>query len=341
MGLIVSFGDYGVGDIVQDAQDLYDLLLDLCQDQLEWKNILNKPELYLKTELYNRQEIDQKLEDIAPGAHTHTIADVDGLQDALDDRYTQEQVNNFLSGKSDIGHIHPTTDIEGLQEAIAALGVQIVNILPMPVQNGKVYMVHIEGSASFSTFITVNGQYIPLDAVTYAALATALSAKQNKLTGSASQYVRGDGSYGEMNKGAVGLGNVANLSAANLPISDAQAAVNAQKADDSTVLHKTGNETKSSGVLTFALSPVVPMPTASNHAASKAYVDSMSHTSDMEFIFDNPSEEWIITHNLNRKPDTNIVIGGYKVISDVQYIDNDVLKIIHTKPEIGLVILTV
>ncbi|MDR6805574.1 hypothetical protein J2Y45_002117 [Dyadobacter sp. BE34] len=60
----------------------------------------------------------------------------------------------------------------------------------------------------------------------------------------------------------------------------------------------------------------------------------------LEFPFNTPAEEWIVTHNLNKKPDPNILVGGMKVMSDVQYIDNDVFKIIHTKPETGLVIIT-
>jgi len=273
MGLIVSFGDYGVGDIVQDAQELYDLLLDLCQDQLDWANILNKPELYTKSEVYNRTEIDEMLEDLDPGAHTHTIADVVGLQDALDDRYTKEESDSLLSDKSDVGHTHPTSDIEGLDDAIAALGVQIVEELPATVENGRVYMLHPAGSTRFSSFITAGGAYVPLDAVTYSAMATALASKQDKLTGTATQYVKGDGTYGEMNKAAVGLANVANLTPAGMPISDAAAAALLLKANDASVLHKTGNETKSSGVLTFAVSPIVPIPTNSDEAANKGYVD--------------------------------------------------------------------
>ncbi|WP_426291984.1 hypothetical protein ACN9ML_18290 [Dyadobacter endophyticus] len=340
MGLIVSFGDYGVGDIVQDAQELYDLLLNLCQDQLDWANILNKPQLYTKSEVYNRDEIDHMLEEIDPGAHTHTIADVEGLPEALDDRYTKAESDSLLEGKSDVGHTHPTSDIEGLDAAIAALGVQIVEELPTTVVDGKVYMLHPAGSSRFSSFITAEGSYIPLDAVTYTALATALATKQDKLTGTATQYVKGDGTYGEMNKAAVGLGSVANLSPANLPISDAQAAVNAQKANDSAVLHKTGNETKSSGVLTFAVSPVVPTPTSSDEAVNKGYVDTaLTPLSEMEFLFDTPAEEWIVSHNLNKTPNPNIIIDGRIVYSDVQYLDNDVLKIIHAKPATGKVII--
>lgn len=339
MGLIVSFGDYGVGDIVQDAQELYDLLLDLCQDQLEWANILNKPELYTKSEVYNREQIDQMLDEIAPGTHTHTIADVVGLQDALDERYTKDEADELLDGKSEVGHTHSTADIEGLDEAIAALGVQIVDELPATVVNGRVYMLHAAGSSRFSSFISAGGSYVPLDAVTYSALATALASKQNKLNGTETQYVKGDGTYGEMNKAAVGLGNVANISPADLPISDAQAAVNQQKANDSAVLHKTGNETKSSGVLTFVVSPVVPTPIESDQAANKGYVDQASKTTDLEYLFDTPAEEWIVSHGLNRMPDPLILIGGKKVMSDVQYMDNDVFKVIHSKPQTGSVII--
>lgn len=42
---------------------------------------------------------------------------------------------------------------------------------------------------------------------------------------------------------------------------------------DVNAVHKTGDETVS-GIKTFASNPVVPTPTASGHAATKAYVDS-------------------------------------------------------------------
>ncbi|MBO9614210.1 MAG: hypothetical protein J7619_16005 [Dyadobacter sp.] len=59
----------------------------------------------------------------------------------------------------------------------------------------------------------------------------------------------------------------------------------------------------------------------------------------LEFPFTTPAEEWIVNHNLNKKPDPLILIGGKKVMSDVQYIDNDVFKIIHTKPQTGSVLI--
>lgn len=42
---------------------------------------------------------------------------------------------------------------------------------------------------------------------------------------------------------------------------------------DDEVLHKTGNETKTDGVLTFAESPIVPTPTTNTQAVNKKYVD--------------------------------------------------------------------
>ncbi len=47
----------------------------------------------------------------------------------------------------------------------------------------------------------------------------------------------------------------------------------AAKADDSTVIHNSGNET-AGGIKTFSASPIVPTPTIGTQAANKAYVDA-------------------------------------------------------------------
>jgi hypothetical protein len=46
----------------------------------------------------------------------------------------------------------------------------------------------------------------------------------------------------------------------------------ATKADDSAVVHLTGNETVA-GIKTFSSSPIVPTPTTDTQAATKKYVD--------------------------------------------------------------------
>jgi hypothetical protein len=57
----------------------------------------------------------------------------------------------------------------------------------------------------------------------------------------------------------------------------------------------------------------------------------------MVFEFDTPAEEWIVNHNLNKMPIPNIIIGGKMVWSTIVYIDNDILKIIFSKPTAGIV----
>src|SRR5688572_30246834 len=47
----------------------------------------------------------------------------------------------------------------------------------------------------------------------------------------------------------------------------------ASKADDSEVVHNTGDENVA-GIKTFSSSPIVPNPTTASQAASKSYVDS-------------------------------------------------------------------
>lgn len=338
MGLLVGFGDYGVGDIVQKADDLYQLLLELCQDQLSWENILNKPELYTKAEVYNKEEIDDKFETFEPGHHTHPISDITGLTAELAARYTKTETDDLLEDKADVEHTHEIEDVIGLADALSAFGVQIVSELPSTVVNGKVYILYT-GGTRFDTFISAGGTYISLNAVTYTALATALNAYQTKLNGTDTQYVKGDGTYAELNKAAVGLSNVPNLSPANWPISTDQAVINAQKANQADVLLKAGSQTKTSGVLTFMESPVVPDPINSQDAANKGYIDGLVAESSGQVVFEftSPAEEWVVPHNLNKMPDPIIKIGGKKVWSDIQYVDNDIIKIIHKKAQTGFV----
>lgn len=103
-----------------------------------------------------------------------------------------------------------------------------------------------------------------------------LAGKEPKIsTGSTGQYWRGDKTWQSLNKSAVGLGSADNTSDANKPVSTAtQNALNA-KATDAAVVHLTGTETIT-GAKTFVVSPIVPTPTASGAAATKAYVDGVA-----------------------------------------------------------------
>lgn len=339
MGLLVGFGDYGVGDMVARSEEIYQMLLDLCQDKLSWENVLNKPDLYTTDEVYNKQEIDDKLADIAPGEHTHTIAQIDGLQDELDDRYTKEQTNDKLDEKAEKIHTHEVSDIEGLTEAIAAAGVQIVSALPPAVTDGKIYMLKPAGSNRFQTFITVGGAYVPLDAVTYSALATALGAYQLKFQGLATQYVKGDGTLGEFTKEAIGLGLIPNTAPANWPISTAQQNINASKANDSEVLKKAGSQTKTSGVLTFVESPEVPTPVNGTDAVNKIYVDNaLAETETQTIPFETAAVSWTWTHNQNRYYDIEVYVNNRKVTTSVENISLNESIIYFKRPQSGYII---
>jgi hypothetical protein len=102
-----------------------------------------------------------------------------------------------------------------------------------------------------------------------------------------------------LTKSDVGLANVDNTSDTSKPVSSAtQTALNGKansvhthaiadvtslqtsldaKADDSAVVHDSGDETVA-GIKTFSSSPVVPTPGSSSQAANKSYVDAVAAT---------------------------------------------------------------
>lgn len=305
MGLIISDGDYGYSDARDEVLILLALLEDLCDDKLSWENILNKPELYTKSEVYNKTEIDQMFDDFDPIVLPIDIDDVTGLQDELDDRYTKDETDNLLDDKANVVHTHVVADITDLELRLSTIGVQIVDELPVSPVVGTTYALRPTGSTHFALFIGASDGYIPLNAVTYEALAIALATKQNKLTGNTNQLVLGDGTYIARNKAAVGLGNVDNTSDLDKPVSNAQNAINITKANDADVLHKTGNETISSGVKTFLVSPEVPLATVSSQAVNLGQVQGL--ISDLEnqyavyyeIIGDGATTTFTINHELN------------------------------------------
>lgn len=321
MGVIISHGDYGYSDARDEVLALLALLEDLCDDKLSWENILNKPELYTKSEVYNKVEIDQMFTDFEPIALPINISDVTNLQDELDDRYTKSESDLLLDDKADIVHTHTASQITDLLDVISGYGVQIVTELPATIEPGKVYALHPTGSTNFTIYISNVSGYIPLNAVTYEALATALATKQNKLTGNTNQLVLGDGTYIARNKAAVGLDKVDNTPDLEKPISNDQAAVNAQKANDSEVLHKTGDEVISSGVKTFMVSPEVPVASVSSQAVPLGQVQGLiddlenQYALYYEIIGDGSATSFNINHGLNSD---YIDVTMYRVTDGIQ-----------------------
>lgn len=136
-----------------------------------------------------------------------------------------------------------------------------------------VYFVKGRTAIVFKYYVVSNGRAYEIDAITVDRLNQALSVKFDKPNGTELQYIKGNGTYGTMNKQAVGLGNVDNTSDLNKPISTAtQNALN-RKAEDNMVVHIDGGETIF-GEKTFTKAVVSPTyPTDDFHLTNKVYVD--------------------------------------------------------------------
>ena len=149
-----------------------------------------------------------------------------------------------------------------------------------------VYFVKSRTSIVFKYYLVSNGRAYEIDAITVDKLNQALSVKFDKPNGTQFQYIKGDGTYGLMNKQAVGLGNVDNTSDLNKPISTATQLALDKKADDSLVVHINGYEVIN-GEKTFTKAVVSPTyPTDDSHLTNKAYVDSKIESVETGYVLE-------------------------------------------------------
>jgi len=157
---------------------------------------------------------------------------------------------------------------------MAKIALGKVATMPATPVSDAAYFIKQAGDTKFKLKATTSaGVVVDLDAISAAELATALLGKENAFAaGTTQQYLRGDKTWQTLNKSAVGLANVDNTSDATKPLSTAATTALNLKANDADVLHKTGNETKTSGILTFSVSPVVPNATTATQAAAYGQV---------------------------------------------------------------------
>ena len=115
-------------------------------------------------------------------------------------------------------------------------------------------------------------------------------------------------------------------------------ALQTDKADDSAVVHNTGNESVA-GVKTFVSSPIVPAPTTDSQASTKKYVDDENNTQDTLITnnanaiilkadttyvnSENDDQDTLISNNASAiilKADDNVVVKltGAQSIADVK-----------------------
>ena len=149
-----------------------------------------------------------------------------------------------------------------------------------------VYFVKSRTSIVFKYYLVSNGRAYEIDAISADRLVQALSTKFDKPNGTQFQYIKGDGTYGLMNKEAVGLGNVDNTSDLNKPISTAtQNALN-NKAYDNKVVHIDGYELVT-GDKEFTKPISNPIyPTDDSHLTNKAYVDSKIESIETGYVLE-------------------------------------------------------
>lgn len=148
-----------------------------------------------------------------------------------------------------------------------------VATLPATPVADAIYYVKGPAETKWRVWVTTTaGVAREIDAITEAALTTALALKENVIAaGTTGQYWRGDKTWQNLNKAAVGLGNVDNTADADKPLSTADIAALALKANDNAVVHLTGNESIA-GIKTFSSSPVVPNATTAGQAAAYGQV---------------------------------------------------------------------
>ena len=163
--------------------------------------------------------------------------------------------------------------------------VEALPTLLSPSDDG-IYFVKSRTSIVFKYYVVSKGKAYEIDAVTIDRLNQALSVKFDKPNGTNLQYIKGDGTYGVMNKQAVGLGNVDNTSDLNKPISTATQTELNKKADDNRVVHIDGYELVT-GDKEFTKPISNPIyPTDTNHLTNKAYVDNKIESIETGYVLE-------------------------------------------------------
>lgn len=60
----------------------------------------------------------------------------------------------------------------------------------------------------------------------------------------------------------------------------------------------------------------------------------------VEYRFDTSSTEWVVNHNLNKKPDPLVFVNDHRVYTGIVYVDNNTLKITFKNPQVGYVLVS-
>lgn len=242
----------------------------------DYNDLDNLPDLTLKadkSDTYTKIEVDTSLAGKAEIVHVHTIADVTGLQTALDgkqptgDYATNTALTSGLATKADTSSLASVATSGSYND--------LSNKPTIPTNNNQ-----LTNGAGYITSAS-------LPDVSNFITASSTNTLTNK-SGNISQWTN-DSGYLTSHQNISGKEDTSNKKTDLTDNSDTyyptQKAVKTAvdnlsstltgKADDDAVVKLTGNQSVA-GVKTFTSSPVVPTPTADMQVATKKYVDDNS-----------------------------------------------------------------
>ena len=215
--LIQKFGDYYTKIETYNKNEVNSLISNIDVD-VDLSNYYTKPQSdsRFKSISYtpNWSEVSGKPTTFTPSAHTHTIAEIDNLQNTLANKVDK------VIGKQLSTEDYTTAEknkLAGIQEGAEAN----VNA-DWNATSGDAKILNLPSTFTPSLHTHSISEVDNLQ--------NTLDGKEQKIsTGTTSQYWRGDKTWQTLDKNAVGLSNVDNTSDANKPISNAtQTALNSK-----------------------------------------------------------------------------------------------------------------
>jgi len=191
----------------------------------------------------------------------------------------------------------------------------------------------VVSSPKLTTARNING--VPFDGTGNITVADAT--KEPIVTaGTTSQYYRGDKTFQTLDKTAVGLSNVDNTSDANKPVSTAQAAADALKANDNAVVHLAGTETIT-GAKTFSLAPTMTSGEIFSAMAAPAYVGGQLYwdTSDDTLNWSNSNSNVKLQIGEEQRIKVNNATGSSIANGTPVYISGQTAGVLNITPAIN------
>lgn len=73
--------------------------------------------------------------------------------------------------------------------------------------------------------------------------------------------------------------------------------------------------------------------------SSAKITDLFNSLKPRTYVFDTPSTEWFVVHNLNCKPQVTVIVNDEIVLADVIYTSENSFQVNFTEPQVGSVVI--